>query len=128
AAVLLHRPQQKIHRLPRDGLVAAAVEDVDDDRDRHRGQPGPEKGPGDEPDGEMGERQVHLILAARVARKPLRAPSSDSPLFMRAKSMCMPRQSLRSSSVKRDSSAMYPSRRARGSVSSSPASSRPLNK
>ena len=67
------------------------------------------------------------MLAARVARKPLSATSSGSPLFMRVKSMCIPRHSFCRSAVNSANCSRYPSRSARGSVSSSPASSSPLN-
>ena len=68
-----------------------------------------------------------MMLADRVARKLLSVTSSISPLFMRVKSMCIPRHIFFSSSVNVFNCSRYPSRRARGSVSSSPICSRPLN-
>src|SRR5580658_1245847 len=35
---------------------------------------------------------LHFIVAARLARNPLSVTSSGSPVFIRTKSMCMPRQ------------------------------------
>ncbi len=112
AAVFPHGLEEIFHRGPADGLEAAAVEDVDDDGNGSQGRAGEGEPGGDEPGGE-GMNHVksqksdfrfqisnlgfqisdfkfsisyfkhHLMLAARVARKPLRVTSRGSLVFMR---------------------------------------------
>lgn len=94
AAVLPHRLEEVLHRGPLHDLEPSAVEDVDDDRDGGQRRARDGEAGADKPGGEdvgKGDRHVlsipvvgrYLMLAARVARKPLRVTSRGSPVFMR---------------------------------------------
>ena len=96
AAVFPHGAKEEFHRRPGDGLKAPAVEDVDDDRDGCEQRPGGDKAGTNKAESEDGgegkaHHEFYFIDAERLARKPLNETSRGSPVFMRVKSMCIPR-------------------------------------